>query len=123
MVKLICIMLCIFIPQITLANEQKGNVCLGENLSKVASEHTKRLHLTINNSAKIYFPKPYRSPRLISQNLELNDTHTINVYFDEHIVQSWNLDLRNYQYNSVLIWRAAGAWRMYQIDPSNCGKK
>ena len=95
---------------------------LRENLSKVASEHTKRLHLTINNSEKFYFTKPYRSPRLISQNLELNDTHTINVYFDENIVQSWKLDLRKHQYTSVVIWRAAGSWRMVQIDPSNCTK-
>lgn len=104
---------------IAASSENIGVVCLGGNLSKVAAEHTERLHLIINDSQKIYFTHPYSGPVTIKRNLKLNKEHMVKVIFDGNVVQSWKLDFRSLNSTSVLIWRSAGSWRM---EPNIGGK-
>ena len=117
------ISLLIFLMSLTtfsFSDDRKGTVCLGKNLAKPLSEHSNRLYLTVNNSKKIYFLRPYRGPKMVFNNLDLSKVHTINIYFDDKITQSWKLNFSKLKTNSVLIWRAPGSWRMESNEASSC---
>jgi hypothetical protein len=103
--------------------ELKGTVCLGKNLAKSLSEHSDRLYLKIDNSEKFTFERPYSGPTVVMDNLALNKDYMVYVYFDDEIVQSWELNFSKLQTESVLIWRAAGSWRMESNQASSCKKK
>ena len=103
-----------------LAEEMGGIVCLGNNLAKVADEHSRRLHLQIDDSSNIYFKKPYNGPELVVKDLSINNNHTIKVYFDGNVVQSWKLNFAQLNTKSVVVWRSAGSWRMDTIEASSC---
>jgi hypothetical protein len=105
---------------VALANEMTGTVCLGVNQAKSASEHTEQLYLTVNDSPNIYFARPFNGPRVVAQNLDINKNHTIKVYLNNALAQSWVLNFSNLGSNSVLIWRSAGAWRMEEMRSSSC---
>lgn len=102
------------------SNEQKGIVCLGQNLAKAASEHSNRLYLKVGDSEKIYFVDPYNGPRITLKNLDLQKAHTVKVFYDDQVVQSWKLNFVELKTESVLIWRASGSWRMEPYDASLC---
>lgn len=103
-----------------LANDITGTVCLGKNLALPYEEHTDRLHLRIDDSPNIYFAYPYSGPRVIAQNLDLYKDHLVKVYFDGQVAQSWKLNFSELKTNSVLVWRAPGAWRMEPNEASLC---
>jgi hypothetical protein len=119
-VLLLIIMVQVLGFDIALSSELKGTICLGKNLAKTASEHSDRLYLKVNNSLNIYFVVPYIEPKIIAQNLDVQRDHTVKVYFDNRVVQSWKLNFFKKKANSVLIWRAAGSWRMEPNDASSC---
>lgn len=100
--------------------ELAGAVCLGENLSVVASEHSDRLYLTVGNSEKIYFKQPAQPPRLVLKSLPLDQDLMVKVYFDDRVVSSWPLNYSKIDAGTVIIWRAKGSWRMDPIDISQC---
>lgn len=102
------------------AGNMTGTVCLGQNLAKPAAEHTKRLYLKVNNSEKIFFNEPYTGPQFVARGLDTSTLHTISVYFDDAIIRSWKLDFTQLKTTSVLIWRAAGSWRMEANDAALC---
>ena len=102
-----------------LSKPSLGKVCLGSNLAKPLSEHTERLYLTIGNSDKLYFMRPY-TPRVVVEHLDVHKNHTVNVYFDNVIVESWKINFSKLKTNTVLIWRAGGSWRMDAIKESSC---
>ena len=106
--------------QSSLAEEAGGIICLGNNLAKVADENSRRLHLQIDDSSNIYFKKPYNDPELAAKDLSITADHTIKVFFDGNVVQSWTLNFARLNTNSVVVWRSAGAWRMDAIDASLC---
>ena len=120
MFRLLFLIILALFSNIALSSELKGTVCLGINLAKPASEHSERLYLKINNSPNIYFVEPYSEPRIIAQNLDIQKDHTVKVYFDNKVVQSWKLNFSKQKANSVLIWRAVGSWRMDPNDASSC---
>lgn len=120
MLRILLSFLFIFAPFYSQANEPGGSVCLGKNLSVVWDEHTERLHITIGDSPKIYFNIPRNSPRIVAKDLDKNANHTVKVYFDGHVVQSWNLNFSNLETDNVLIWRARGAWRMEPMQNRDC---
>ena len=116
----------IFIIQIAFCSiafsEVKGTVCLGKNLSIVISEHSKRLYLTVSESDKIFFRRPFLQPVISVQNLALNKDHLVKVYFDGKVVRSWGLNFSELNASTVVIWRSKGAWRMEPIEVSLCKK-
>jgi hypothetical protein len=115
--KLFLILLLGF-PAKVFAGNPTGSVCFGENLAKPFAEHSDRLYLKINNSPALYFNRPQTGPVL--NNLDLNALHKVVVYFDNKPVNSWTLDFKKLNTRSVLIWRAAGSWRMEAISESEC---
>jgi hypothetical protein len=100
------------------ASDKLGNVCFGKNLAKPASEHTDRLYLKIDESEKLYFNHKYDGP--VVRDLDPSITHTVKVYFDDHLVESWRFDFNKLSTSSVIIWRAAGSWRMEPIEAPEC---
>lgn len=111
-------LLLIAVSTIVVAEDKSGSVCFGKNLAKPASEHTDRLYLRIDDSTKLYFNHPHRGPVL--SGLDLDVVHKVEVYFDDQLAQSWIMDFRKLNTKSVLIWRAAGSWRMDTIEASKC---
>ena len=97
-----------------------GTVCLGKNLSVVASDHTDRLYITIDDSDKIFFHNSVNAPRVVLSNLDLKKSHLVKVHFDETVTSSWKLDFSILQTDTVVIWRAKGAWRMESIEVTDC---
>ena len=118
---IISILLFLGLSSIVLA-EDSGTVCLEENLSIVASEHTELLYITIGDSNKIYFKWPYKNPRIVLNNLEINKDYIVKVYYDNKLVTSWKLNFKEIGTNSVVIWRAKASWRMEPIDVSLCSE-
>lgn len=114
--KNIILFICLLMSSSTFA----GEVCLGKNLSKIADEHTKKLNVQVNDLAPAHFEHPYIKPKSIASNLNDEQIHQIKVYFDGERVTSWNLDLLQYPTRSVIIWRAAGSWRMEQNESKKC---
>lgn len=117
------VVLAFFLASINMAssaNEVKGTVCLGQNLAKPADEHSRRLHLTIDDSQNIYFEQPYDGPRFIARDLDLHKEHLIRVHFDNQVVKSWTLNFSKLKGNSVLVWRSAGSWRIEKNEASSC---
>jgi hypothetical protein len=55
--------------------------------------------------------------------LDLASTHTVYVYFDDEVVQSWRLDFEALHSHAAHVWRAAGSWRMEAIDPASCRRE
>ncbi len=102
------------------SNEVNGTVCLGKNLAKPLDEHSERLYLTIDDSPRIYFVRPFAGPRIVAQNLNIKDDHTVKVYFDDKVVRSWKLNFSKLKTTNVLIWRAPGSWRMELNEASSC---
>lgn len=100
--------------------EQEGVICLGKNLAVPASEHSQRLFLTIDDSDKIYFIRPYVAPRVVAKGLDLKEDHSVKVYFGEKLVQSWVVNFSKSKSAAFNVWRAPGAWRTDPIDPSVC---
>ncbi len=103
-----------------LAQSEKGTVCLGPNLAKVLDEHSRRLYVRIDDSAKLYFAEPYRGPRLAVEGLDLDKSHRVRIYLDKRIVESWTFSFRRLNASGALVWRSAGAWRTAAIDPAEC---
>jgi len=108
------------LTNVAISNELKGTVCLGKNLAKSSGEHSTRLYLKVGNSKNIYFMRPYNGPEAVVKNLDINKDHMVYVYFDNRIVQSWELNFSNLKTASVLIWRASGSWRMEPNEASSC---
>jgi hypothetical protein len=100
------------------ASDKSGTVCFGKNLAKPYSEHTDRVFLKIDDSEKLYFNRPNDGPVLVE--LDINKDHTVKVYFDNQLVRSWILNFAELDSNRVIIWRAAGSWRMEPADESKC---
>lgn len=96
MIKTILYTLLCSISALAHSIEQTGIVCLGSNYAKPLAEHTKRLYLRVNDSPKIYFLESYRPPRIVIEGLDLTSTHTIYVYFDNKLTQSWKLNFENW---------------------------
>ncbi len=115
-------LLLIFVSSINVASstELQGTVCLGKNLAKTMSEHSDRLYLKIDDSQNIVFAHPYDGPIVVMQGLDLSKEHMVYVYFDDQIAQSWRLNFSKLKTDSVLIWRAAGSWRMEPNEVSAC---
>lgn len=120
MFRILLLIILVTSTKIALSNEQKGTVCLGENLAKPAIEHSDRLFLKIDNSPNIYFEYPYIGPGAVLINLDLNKDHKVYVYFDNQVVESWKLNFSKLETDSVLIWRASGSWRMEPNEASSC---
>ena len=120
MPRVALIVVVLLVTRVSSADEAQGRVCLGKNLAKPLVEHSERLYLKINDSEKRFFDEPYDGPRIIADGLDIQRNHIIKVYFDNEIVQSWTLNFRSLDTNCVLIWRAAGAWRMKPFDASVC---
>ncbi len=102
------------------ANEMTGSVCLGKNLAKPLAEHTNRLHLRIDDSPPVHFVSPYTGPVFAARGLDLQKSHIVKIYFDSELVESWMLNFQELESSAVLIWRAAGSWRMEPIDAASC---
>jgi hypothetical protein len=100
------------------ADDILGTVCFGRNLAKPASEHSDRLYLRIDESEKLYFNHKYDGP--VVRDLDPNVVHAVSVYFDDQLSESWRLDFNKLNTRCVLIWRAAGSWRMEPIEASEC---
>lgn len=111
-IKTLLIATLVCLSNASMANELHGTVCLGKNLSIIASDHSDRLHFTIDDSAKFYFDKPFIAPKIVAKSLDINIEHIVSVYYDNKVVHSWSLNFSKLKTNSVLIWRAKGAWRM-----------
>lgn len=118
--KAALIMLLLVAADVAIAKEMTGTVCLGVNLAKSASEHSEQLYLRVNDSPNIYFAHPYSGPKIVAQNLDINSNHTIKVYFNKTLAQSWLLNFSKLEANSVLIWRSSGAWHMEVNESSSC---
>jgi hypothetical protein len=97
-----------------------GEVCLGNNLSKVAEEHTHLLQVQVDDLPPAYFARPYLGPTKIANDLNETITHSIKVYFNGKVVKSWLLDFNSFATGSVLIWRSAGSWRMDSNEAGKC---
>jgi hypothetical protein len=100
------------------AQDHLGRICFGPNLAKPLSEHTDRLYLRVDDSAKLYFNRPQDGPVLAD--LDLHQDYLIKVYFDDRIVQSWTLNFANLDTHRVMIWRSAGAWHMDPAEAAIC---
>lgn len=120
MLKIILLVIFASLTNVAISNEQKGTVCLGKNLAKSSSEHSDRLFLKIDDSQGIYFSRPYNGPIKVVKNLDINKDYIVYVYFDNEVVQSWKLNFSGLKTESVLIWRAAGSWRMEAVEASLC---
>lgn len=120
MLKITLLVILACLTNVAISNEQKGAVCLGENLAKSSSEHSERLYLKVGDSQSIYFVRPYTVPVIVAKNLDLNKDHIVYVYFDDAVVASWKLNFLNLKTQSVRIWRAPGTWRMEAIEISLC---
>jgi hypothetical protein len=97
-----------------------GEVCLGNNLSKIADEHTHLLQIQVDDLPPAYFARPYLGPKQIAKNLNETKTHSIKVYFNGNVVKSWSLEFNSFTSGSVLIWRSAGSWRMDLNEVGKC---
>ncbi len=117
MKKYVILILILFSAPVS-ANDHIGKVYFGKNLAKVQSEHTDRLYLKIDNSEKLYFNHPHPGPVLDS--LDIKTDHAVKVYFDDQIGESWKLNFLELNTSSVIIWRAAGSWRMEPAGESVC---
>lgn len=111
-IKTLLLATLIYLPNVSMANELHGTVCLGKNLSIIASDHSNRLYLNIDGLAKFHFDKPFEAPKIVEENLDVNKEHTVYVYYDNEVVDSWPLNFSKLKTSSVLIWRAKGAWHM-----------
>lgn len=117
MIKLILLIL-FLCTMSAYADDKSGTICFGQNLAKPASEHTDRLYLKINDSEKLYFNHNYSGPA--ARGLDTNLRHTVRVFFDDQLSESWTIDFKKLKATSVLIWRSPGAWRMQAIKADEC---
>ncbi len=117
MLRYLLILLTLFSAAIMAANNE-GTVCFGQNYAKPFDEHTDRLYLKINDSEKLYFNDLLEKP--VQKNLDINRNHLVKVYFDNQIASTWILNFAKLNTQSVVIWRAAGSWRMDPVDRSIC---
>jgi hypothetical protein len=101
-----------------LASDVSGKVCFGKNLAKPLSEHTDRLYIRIDDSEKLFFNRPHTGPVL--NNLDLTTDHIAKVYFDDQLAQSWKFNFEKLNAQTVVIWRAAGSWRMEPVVGARC---
>lgn len=97
-----------------------GGVCLGPNLTKALELPRERLFITIDNSEPLYFDSQNSQPHLVLDGLSLDSPHMVKVHFDGQIVKSWVLDFKKLGTPLVLIWRAAGSWRMEPVTADRC---
>ncbi len=100
------------------ADEALGIVCFGKNLAKPFSEHTDRLFIRIDDSEKLYFNRSYDGPVL--DDLDLKTDHIAKVYFDDQVALSWKFNYSDLNTQVVVIWRAAGSWRMESLEGTAC---
>lgn len=120
MIKIVLSLFLVFLATSARSAESKGIVCLGKNLAVTAQEQSARLYIRIDDSEKHFFAKPYKDPVVIAQNLDTNSSHTVRVYFDERLAQSWRISFKRNKSAGVLLWRSAGSWRTERIDPKRC---
>ena len=111
--KQIILVLLLFSTSV-MAGENTGNVFFGKNLAKPLVEHTDRIYLKIDNSEKLYFNREHGGPVL--EKLDLNRDYVVKVFFDDKVAQSWILNFSKLKTDSVIIWRAAGSWRMETFE-------
>lgn len=114
------LILAFFFALPALCEETTGTICLGSNLAKPFDEQTNRVYLRINNSEKIFFIRPYSGPRVIASHLDLTHDHSVKVYFDDQVVQSWTVNFEKLNSAGINIWRAPGSWRSESINPNEC---
>jgi hypothetical protein len=96
------------------AHDTAGQVFFGQNLAKAFCEHTDRVYLKIDDSEKLYFNRDHDGP--VVDNLNPKVDHVVTVYFDDQVAQSWIFNFAELKTQRVVIWRAAGAWRMEPCD-------
>ena len=112
------LLLWVLLTSPVLASDVSGKVCFGKNLAKPHSEHTDRLYIKIDDSEKLYFNQPHKGPVL--DNLDLKTDHMAKVYFDDQLALSWKFNFEKLNTRAVVIWRAAGSWRMEPVEGSIC---
>ena len=104
----------------TLAEENTGFVCFGQNLAKISSEHTNRLYLRIDESDKLFFNDPNLRGKTIVRGLDLKSEHRVKVFFDDTLAHSFNFNFSELGSTGVEIWRSAGAWRTKPVKGGQC---
>ena len=120
MIRISILILLLNVSMNALSEEPGGSVCLGKNLSIVASDHSDRLYITVGDSPRIYFDRASDGPKLVVQHLDLDKSHVIKVHFDGEVVESWKLNFATLATDTVLVWRAKGSWRMEPIRLEQC---
>jgi hypothetical protein len=120
MPRALLVLFVLTLTSVSSADDALGTVCLGKNLAKPLVEHSDRLYLRIDDSEKRFFDESSDLPRIISDGLDIRADHIVRVYFDDRVVESWRLNFSLLRTNSVLIWRAAGSWRMEPFDAALC---
>lgn len=108
------------VSSFTYSAEVLGKVCFGKNLGKASSEYSDLLRIQIGQSEKISFNQKLKKPFLALSGLDLNKTHMVKVYFDDKVGMSWPLNFNKLNTATVLIWRAAGSWRMEVVGDETC---
>lgn len=104
------------VSSFTYSAEVLGKVCFG----KASSEYSDLLRIQIGQSEKIAFNQKLKRPFLALSGLDLNKTHMVKVYFDDKVGMSWPLNFNKLNTHTVLIWRAAGSWRMEVVGDEAC---
>jgi len=97
-----------------------GSVCVGPNLAKANhADWVARMSIKINTDG----PFDFRSvPKLVVQGLALDQTHRVQILYDGKVMESWTLRFKAEEGDTprVMIWRAAGTWRMERTHSDRC---
>jgi hypothetical protein len=99
--------------------KEKGSVCIGAYAPLIIQDNElKRVYLTIGKSDKIFFDR--KPGTLVLDNLDLQKTYVVRVFYDSAQVKSWDLRFDRLGANLVTIWRSAGYWRMERNRTGKC---
>jgi hypothetical protein len=97
-----------------------GSVCLGPNLAKANhADWISRLAVKVGADGPFDF---VGVPKLVVQGLPLDKAQRVQVLYDGKVIESWTLrfEARDGDAPRVMIWRAAGSWRMEPTAPDRC---
>jgi len=97
-----------------------GKICFGKNLGKVSSEYSDLLHIQIDQLEMVAFNQKLKRPFLAISGLDLNKTHRVKIYFEDKVGMSWPLNFNKINATTLLVWRAAGSWRMEVVSDETC---
>jgi hypothetical protein len=101
--------------------DDRGAVCLGPNLMFVPYTAEEHVSLTVDDSAQVAFFSHREQPRIVISDLDLKKIHTVKVYHQGKVIDSWQLDFRKFKTKLVQIWRSPGMWRMRDACGGACG--